>query len=148
MTIYFKGRHWPLSNFYPCQILYLGISISQSQLSRVTPHLAYQIRNPTASNSKFPSKQIRTTKAWHNSKINFHMEFLWIKFNTSSVFREFLLSTGIQNITIMLGARTGVQGTKVYRIFFSQTLNATLDCHLPPPLIKDPSVSPFTHKRV
>ncbi|KAJ8305045.1 hypothetical protein KUTeg_017405 [Tegillarca granosa] len=152
MAIFFKGVSSPLSNFYPCQIFYLGF-IFQSvehayQFAKARfhglHHLAHKIRNaPTAGILKSLTKNITISENWHKNKLNILWELVNIKFNNCSAFKEFLLSTNNQNLNHNVSDaywRTGDEGGQKIggQNIFGNMLMQLRNCHLPPPQSKLP----------
>ncbi|XP_062603277.1 homeobox protein Hox-A3-like, partial [Saccostrea cucullata] len=100
--IYFKGEHHILSNFYPCVLMFQGLTFQSSEhlyqylkaVEHSDPYLANQIQNaPTAKISKQISKLVNTTSHWHSIKNKIMLKVLAIKFNQCAEFKNYLLST-------------------------------------------------------
>ncbi|CAC5401141.1 unnamed protein product [Mytilus coruscus] len=93
--IYYKGPSTPLSNFFPCTLVFNGITFPSSehvyQYVKAVEHsqfsLANQIRHAkTAQDAKHLSKFIKTSSHWFGIQWFFMYNLSWLKFQQCEKF--------------------------------------------------------------
>lgn len=95
----FRGIYYFLSNMYPCQVTYKGITYKSSENAYQAQKtndvkIQYYISELEPKQSKIYAKNIKLSANWHNEKINVMREILYIKFSTNNKLKELLLATG------------------------------------------------------
>jgi ribA/ribD-fused uncharacterized protein len=95
----FRGEHYFLSNFYPCDITYDGLTYFSSEA-------AYQAQKTTdkllrrkfsllsAADAKKLSHEIDIRKDWSDIKVTVMREILYNKFTNHADLKELLIKTG------------------------------------------------------
>ena len=99
----FDGNNSFLSNFYPCTVIYDGLTYSSSEAAyqaakcaNISMRAQFTTMNP--SKAKRMGRNVILRDDWERVKLNIMKEILIIKFTTNPDLAEMLLATGEEQL--------------------------------------------------
>lgn len=93
----FAGKHWFLSNFFPCVITYCGITFQNAEAAfhaQKCPERAAEFANLDPSAAKRLGRRVKLRADWEDVKDDIMAEILGVKFRAHPGLRDKLLATG------------------------------------------------------
>lgn len=100
MITSFTGRHWYLSNFYPCNVCYEGVVYPSSEHAFVAAKSTdmrdreYIATITTAGKAKQYGRRLTLRDGWNDIRVDIMTDIVRIKFDSNVDLQELLLSTG------------------------------------------------------
>lgn len=100
----FTGKYFFLSNFFPCEVVYGGISYPSSEHAFVAAKSddvrdhEYIATIPSAGKVKQYGRRLILRDGWDNMRVQVMRDIVSIKFNSHDYLRNALLATGSEEL--------------------------------------------------